>query len=928
MKNYKDTLNLPKTSFPMKANLAQREPEWIEFWDEHEIYHKLVEQRRDAEKFILHDGPPYANGHIHLGTALNKILKDIVNKSRWMAGYNCVYVPGWDCHGLPIELQVQNSLGKRKEDLKVSELRRECRKYANKFVDVQREEFKRLGVLGDWDNPYLTMDYTYQADIVREFAKMVGKGFLYRGKKPVYWCPKCETALAEAEVEYEDKTSPSIYVKFEVTSGLEKFEFLKGYRPYVVIWTTTPWTIPANLALAFHPEYNYVALDVGGGEAYILAEALAFLVMDELGVEEHKVVGKVKGSELEGIRARHPLYERESVGILADFVTLDAGTGVVHIAPGHGQEDYEIGLKYGLDVYAPVDSKGRFTDEAGKFAGKFVFDANPDVNEELAGVGALIYESELTHSYPHCWRCKSPIVFRATSQWFFGIDHADLRKNALSEIDRVAWIPSWGRNRIYSMVEHRPDWCISRQRFWGIPIVVFYCKGCGEPLISANVIAHVAYLFERHGADIWYEWDATELLPEGTDCPKCKGEDFKKEEDILDVWFDSGVSHAAVCERHPGLGWPCDLYLEGSDQHRGWFHSSLLTAVATRGGAPYRAVLTHGFVVDGQGRKMSKMLGNVIPPGDVIEKYGAEMLRLWVSAEDYREDIRISDEILQRLVEAYRRIRNTCRFLLGNLYDFDPQRDAVGDESLLPIDRFALYELNQLTVKIKRAYESYDLHIVYHTLHNFVVNTSAFYLDVLKDRLYVSAPDSLERRSAQTTMHKMLSAILRLAAPILSFTAEEVWQLMAGAESESVFLAKFPEPEAAALSDDEAGKWYDLLRIRDEVLRVLEVRRQERLIGNSLEAIVDICAVGWAKGLLEEFEPNLWELFIVSEVNLVDLLEGEGIVEGVEVPEVKVRVRRAPYEKCPRCWVYSPTVGENSEVCERCQKVLGRVDAT
>lgn len=929
MKDFKDTLNLPKTSFPMKANLAAREPEWIKFWDENKIYYKLVRLNQNSRKFILHDGPPYANGHIHLGTALNKILKDIVNKSRWMAGYNCVFIPGWDCHGLPIELQVQQNLGVAKEKIQPLDLRKKCREYAKEFVSIQRDEFKRLGVLADWDNPYLTMDYTYQADIAREFGKMVEKGFLYRGKKPVLWCPKCETALAEAEVEYETKKSPSIYVSFEVVSGLEKIEFLKGYKPFIIIWTTTPWTIPANLALAFHPEYDYLALDVGDGKAYILAESLAYIVMDEVGIKNFKALGKIKGKELEGIRAKHPLYERYSVGILADFVTLDDGTGVVHIAPGHGQEDYEVGLEYKLDVYAPVDEKGRFTNEVGeKFAGLYVFDANKYVNAELKSVGALLAEGEISHSYPHCWRCKTPIVFRATNQWFFKIDHADLRKHSLEEIDKVTWIPSWGRNRIYSMIEHRPDWCVSRQRYWGIPIIVFYCKGCGEPLVSKDVIFHVADLFEKHGADIWYEWEESKLLPNDVQCSKCGKKDFKKETDILDVWFDSGVSHAAVCERHPDLTWPCDLYLEGSDQHRGWFHSALLTAVATRNKAPYRAVLTHGFVVDGEGRKMSKSLGNVIAPEDIIEKHGAEILRLWVSAEDYREDIRISDEILQRLIEAYRKIRNTCRFLIGNLYDFDPDKDAVSGSELLPLDKFALYELNQLITKVKNAYENYEFHLVYHALHNFVVDLSSFYLDVLKDRLYVSSPRSKARRAAQTTIYKILIALLKLMAPILSFTAEEVWQLLKGKKTESVFLAGFPELETSAISDDEVKKWKDLLKIRNEITRALELKRKEGLIGNSLEAIIDIEAKGWAKSILVEFEEYLWELFIVSEVNIVDMLEGEGIMQGVEVPEVKIRVRRAPYQKCPRCWVFSPTVGEGSDICDRCKKVLEGFDAT
>ena len=779
--DYKNTLNLPKTSFPMKANLPQREPEYLKKWEENRTYQKLREIAKDRPKWILHDGPPYANGHIHIGTALNKILKDFIIKSRNMAGFNGEYVPGWDCHGLPIEHQVDKELGSKKGSYTISEKRRLCRKFATEYLNIQREEFKRLGVMGEWENPYQTMSYDYEATIAREFGRFVGKGSVYKGKKPVYWCASCETALAEAEVEYDDHESPSIYVKFPAISDFgERFPALKGKKVFVLIWTTTPWTIPANLAIAFHPDYTYVAAEADG-EVWILAEALLEQVMAKGGKKNYQVLAKMPGKELKGLKCRHPFIDRESVLILANYITLDTGTGAVHTAPGHGQEDYESGLEYNIPIYSPVDDQGRFTPEVAFFAGKFVFDANEDVIRKTKEVGALIHTEPYKHQYPNCWRCKNPIIFRATEQWFISMERNELRRKALAEIDRVKWIPHWGHDRIYGMIQNRPDWCISRQRAWGVPIIAFTCKGCGELLLEERYAEYVSGLFEKDGADAWFDLSPKELLPPGTRCPKCQKDDFEKETDILDVWFDSGVSYAAVLEKRPNLKSPADMYLEGSDQHRGWFHSSLLASVGTRGRAPYDSVLTHGFVVDGEGRKMSKSFGNVIVPDEVISRYGAEILRLWVAAEDYRDDIRISEEILSRLSEAYRRIRNTCRFLLGNLYDFDPEKDAVSDSRLLEIDRWILLRLQKLTARLREAYTAYEFHVVFHSLHNFcAVDLSSLYLDILKDRLYTAPASSTERRAAQTALHKILDAMVRLMATILSFTAEEVWEHLPG----------------------------------------------------------------------------------------------------------------------------------------------------
>jgi len=917
--DYKKTLNLPQTPFPMKADLPKKEPAMLTAWEEKRLYSKILESAKGRKKYILHDGPPYANGHIHIGTALNKILKDIIVKATYMAGFDSCYVPGWDCHGLPIEHEVDKTLGERKNGMSKAEIRMLCRDYAAKFIDIQREEFKRLGVLGTWENPYLTMDYEYQATIVREFGKFVEGGYLYKGKKPVYWCATCHTALAEAEVEYAPHRSSSIFVKFPMISDIGKtLPSLRGKKVSVIIWTTTPWTIPANLAIALHPTYKYVAAEVNG-EVYIVAEGLADIVMHTLGMKDYRVLETFEGSALEGFKCRHPFLDRESVIILADYVTLEAGTGCVHTAPGHGQEDYESGLRYGLPIYAPVDDDGRFTPDVEFFKGEFVFDANKHVNAKLAEVGALLKEEEVEHSYPHCWRCKNPIIFRSTEQWFISIDHDGFREKALKGIDAVQWIPAWGKERIYGMVAHRPDWCISRQRVWGVPIVAFYCEGCSEILLRKDLIDFVADRFDEEGADIWFDEPAEKLLPPGTRCPACGGEKFKKESDILDVWFDSGVSWAAVLEKSKALKFPCDLYLEGSDQHRGWFHSSLLTAVGTRGIPPYASVLTTGFVVDGEGKKMSKSSGNVVAPEDIIQRFGAEILRLWVAAEDYRDDIKISQEIIDRLTEAYRRIRNTWRYMLGNLYDFDPRRHSIPFKELLEIDRWILHRFGQLAERVRKAYEEYEFHIIYHAIHNFcVVDLSSLYLDILKDRLYTSSPTASKRRSAQNAIYRILKGMVRLMAPILSFTCDEVWQHLPqeGNKEESVHLASFPQAGEEFCDEALAQKWERLWEAREEVTKALEKARQDKVIGHPLDAVVKVKAPQKLFDLLQGFGAELREIFIVSQVALEQ--------DGAAV-EMTVTVARAEGAKCQRCWVYDTSVGakkEHPEICQRCFRTI------
>jgi isoleucyl-tRNA synthetase len=925
---YKQTLNLPRTDFPMKANLSQKEPEWLAHWEALGLYQKIRTLSEGRKKFVLHDGPPYANGNIHMGTAFNKILKDVIIKSKQMSGFDAPYVPGWDCHGLPIEHQVDKELGPKKKTLSQTEIRKRCRSYAEKYINIQRAEFKRLGVFGEWDNPYLTMNFGYEAIIVREFGRFAMQGSIYKSKKPIYWCTSCQTALAEAEVEYEAHTSPSIFVAFPLLSDLsEQYPVLKNKKVSVLIWTTTPWTIPANLALAFHPDFEYVAVKEGE-DVYILAKGLLEKVGQRLSWKNPEILTSVDPGYLEGKKARHPLYNRESLLILASYVTLEDGSGIVHTAPGHGQEDYESGLRYHLDIYSPVDDAGRFTSDVEYFSGQFVFEANESVKKKLAQFQTLKGEETLSHSYPHCWRCKKPVIFRATEQWFISMETNDLRQKALNEIDRVIWMPAWGRDRIRGMMEGRPDWCLSRQRSWGVPIPVFYCLDCNQWIITEKILGHLELLIREKGTDVWFASPEEVLLPAGTTCPHCRGNRFKKETDILDVWFDSGVSYAAVLESRSYLGAPADLYLEGSDQHRGWFHSSLLASVGTRDKAPYEAVLTHGFVVDGQGKKMSKSLGNVIYPEEVIKKWGAEILRLWVSAEDYRDDIRISQTILQQLTEAYRRIRNTCRFLLGNIADFHFSEDAVPLGELEELDRWALLQLQKVINRVKRAYEQFDFHIVYHTLYQFCTNElSAFYLDILKDRLYTSAPKSRERRSAQTSLMFILKALVGLMAPILSFTAEEVWACLPPEEkeAESVHLTQFPDFESSLMDEELDRRWKTLLSLRSEVTKALEQARRSQLIGHPLDARIILHLPDSLASSIAPYADFLATLFIVSQVEIAsESGSGEGFVSS-EFPGLVINIQKAEGEKCERCWNYRTEVGSLSEhptLCSRCHQAI------
>ena len=931
--DYKKTLNLPKTKFPMKASLAKREPEQLKVWEENDLYSDIRNAAKGRNPFILHDGPPYANGHIHIGTALNKILKDIIVRSRQMSGYDAVYVPGWDCHGLPVEHNVEKELGDKKAGMTQTALRRLCRAYAEKYIDIQREEFKRLGVMGEWENPYLTMNHEYVATIVKECSKFALDGSLFRSKKPIYWCCSCKTALAEAEIEYADETSPSIFVKFQLTDDVsDEFPALAGKDIFVVIWTTTPWTLPANLAVALHPDFNYVAVDTKNGEVLILAAELVETCMKAFGFSDFSILADIRAGSLENKKCRHPIYDRESLIVLGSHVTLEAGTGCVHTAPGHGREDYEVGLLYGIDAYSPVDDSGCFTEEVDLFTGQFVFAANANIVNTLQENGALVAQETMDHSYPHCWRCKKAVIFRATPQWFISMDKTGLRKKSLDEIDRVTWIPHWGRERIYGMIEHRPDWCVSRQRSWGVPIAVFYCEKCESLFLTPEIIDHICKLFEEDGADIWFEKDVKELLPKDSVCGACGNATFIKESDILDVWFDSGVSHAAVLERRSNLKWPADLYLEGSDQHRGWFHSALLTAVGTRGKAPYESVLTHGFVVDADGKKMSKSLGNVVAPEEVIKKHGAEILRLWVSASDYRDDIRISENILKQLSDAYRRIRNTSRFMLGNLFDFDPARDAVPYESMPEIDRYALHKLQELIEKGLQSYNTFEFHVIYHALYNYcTLDLSAFYLDVLKDRLYTSPSDSTARRSAQTVLFIQLDALARLMAPILSFTAEEIWGFMPEREGKekSVHLASLPEINASWKDEKLAKTWKRILEIRGEVTKALEEARAGKRIGHSLDAAVTIYADSTIYDELYPYADDLGSMFIVSNLSLTKNNKPSNAFESDDIEGLSILIESAAGDKCERCWIYDPSVGTSSEhpaICHRCQGVLSGSD--
>jgi isoleucyl-tRNA synthetase len=936
--DYKDTLNLPKTDFPMRANLPQNEPKQVEKWQREESYFEILEANQGKPKFILHDGPPYANGNIHLGHALNKILKDIIVKHKAMTGHAAPYVPGWDCHGLPIELQVEKNIGRAKKlALSKAEIRRLCKEYAEKYIAIQREEFKRLGVLGDWDRPYRTLEPAYEAQEIRELGKFIETGALYRQKKPVYWCASCVTALAEAEVEYEDHTSPSIYVKFAVKDPKGKFP-LDPAGTFFVIWTTTPWTLPANQAIAVHPKFIYQHVRTPKGELIVNQERIP-AVMKAAGFDSADceiLPGAWNGAELEGIVCRHPWIDRDVKILLGEFVTQDQGTGAVHIAPGHGQEDYEVGVRYGLPVVAPVDAEGKFTAEAGDLKGEAVFKADATIIQKLTAAGALLKEDKLTHSYPHCWRCKRPVIYRATEQWFVSMEKNNLRQAALQAIDQVRWIPPWGKDRIRGMLEARPDWCISRQRSWGVPIPAVYCKNCNEAVLNKDLCEYVAAIFEREGSDAWYVRPLEELLPKDFKCAQCGGNDFSREEDILDVWFDSGVSWASVVERDPRLGGRANLYLEGSDQHRGWFHTALLTSLATRGGAPYEGVLTHGFTLDGKGRKMSKSLGNTVAPQEIIKKFGAEILRLWVSAEDYREDVRISDEILNRLVEAYRRLRNTARFLLGNLYDFDPENDAVQASELDEMDRWILHRTQVMLGRCREAYDDYEFHAVYHTLNNFCsVDLSAQYLDIVKDRLYCDGKRSTSRRAAQTTLHRVLHVLVHLMAPILSFTAEEIWGYLPDRERrpKSVFMSSMPEPDASLIDAQLGEKWDRIFRERSEVLKALEQARAAGIIGHSLDAkVVFAPRSGDLKSILPDLaqadRQRLQDLLIVSQANLAAAtseMNRNGSIYEASALNCQIAVSHADGAKCERCWKYDPRVGTDAThptVCARCAKVL------
>jgi isoleucyl-tRNA synthetase len=863
-----------------------------------------------------------------VGTALNKILKDIVVKTHQMEGTDAVYVPGWDCHGLPIEHQVDLELGPQRQTLSKAEIRQRCRAYAERFIDIQREEFKRLGIIGDWERPYLTMAYTYEAATVRELGKFLANGGVYRGFKPVYWCPSCVTALAEAEVEYEEHRSPSVYVAFPLLPEVETtFPVLRGKQVALLAWTTTPWTLMANLAVVVHPDFDYVAVEVGDW-VYVVAQELATSVLTKLGLAPYQVLLTCKGRDLEYLKARHPFLERESLVALGLHVTLDQGTGVVHTAPAHGQEDFEVGQQYGLPMLNPVDDHGRFTPDTPLVAGQHVFAANDKIIAAMRENGSLLWVEDYLHPYPYCWRCKNPVIFRSTAQWFISLSTNDLRQHALDAIRQVKWVPERGENRIADMIAHRPDWCISRQRSWGVPITVLQCTGCEEFLLSPEVAEYAATLIERAGADVWFERPAAELAPPGFRCPYCGSQDFRKEEDILDVWFDSGVSQAAVLETHPDLRWPADIYLEGSDQHRGWFHSSLLAAVGTRQAAPYRTVLTHGFVVDGDGRKMSKSLGNVIDPQQVIDQYGAEILRLWVAHVDYREDVRLSDEILKRLIEAYRRIRNTSRFILGNLADFDPDHDSVAEPDLPEIDRFMLHKLAVMAARVQQAYRDYEYHVFYHTLHNFcVVELSAFYLDVLKDRLYTLAASSPARRAAQTVLYRLIMTMVRLMAPVLAFTAEEIWQHIPGAQNlaASVHLTTFEGMPGGRLEPALAERWERLLELRREVARALELARQAKRLGQSLEAHVVLYVPAAWHELIQAYAETLDTLFIVSKVTLVMAEPPPDTFVSDTIAGLAVAVERAPGEKCERCWRFQEDVGRSAlhpTVCGRCAASL------
>jgi isoleucyl-tRNA synthetase len=918
--DYSKTLNLLQTDFPMRGNLPQAEPAMQSYWEEIDIYAKVQESRKGKPKFILHDGPPYANGDIHIGHALNKVLKDIIVRFKTMQGFDAPYVPGWDTHGLPIEQAIANGGKVDRKKMSVPEFRDYCKEYALSWVERQKGQFKRLSIRGDWSNPYVTLNPVYEAQQIRVFGEMVRKGYIYKGLKPVYWSPSSESALAEAEIEYQDKTSASIYVAFQVKDG-------KGKLPHdasIVIWTTTPWTLPANLGISLHPDFEYVVVEVNGSK-YVLAQGLLEAASKEIGWTDVKVLQSVRGSELEHVLCQHPFYDRTSLVMVGEHVTLEAGTGCVHTAPGHGEDDFVIGQKYNLGVLCPVNDQGCFTSEAPGFEGIFYDKANKMITEMLQESGRLLKMSFIQHQYPHDWRTKKPVIFRATEQWFASIDK--FRQEMLDEIKQVNWTPAWGEIRLHNMIAERGDWCISRQRAWGVPIPIFYCRGCNEPLVNEQTIEHVAAIFEKEGSNAWFLKEETELLPQGTACPSCGQQHFRKETDIMDVWFDSGSSHSAVLETRPALQWPADLYLEGSDQYRGWYNSSLITGVAVKGQSPYKGILSHGFTLDGEGRKMSKSLGNTVDPNKVCDKLGADILRLWVSSVDYQSDVRISDNILNQTSEGYRKIRNTLRFLLGNLSDFDPAKDRVAAEQMNELDRYALIRLNRLTERVVKAYDDYEFHIVYQAVHHFcAVEMSAFYLDILKDTLYVSETNSPQRRAVQTVLYDALSVITKLIAPILPHTADEVWKFIPGTELMSVQLAEMPPVDRSLFNEQLESKWESFIEVRDDVLKALEEARKNKLIGNSLGASVHVYPNAAADELLTGFD-RLDQLFIVSSVTVHEA-GADAPANATTYKMVSIAIEAAVGEKCERCWIVTPEVGHDHEhptLCKRCSSVVASI---
>lgn len=913
---YKDTLLMPKTDFPMRGNLPKREPEIQEKWESMSIYQKVQERTKGRPMFVLHDGPPYANGDLHMGHALNKTLKDFIVRFKSMTGYNAPYVPGWDTHGLPIEQALTNKGVKRKE-MSVAEFRKLCAEYAYEQVDNQRTAFKRLGVRGDWENPYLTLKPEYEAQQIKVFGEMAKKGYIYKGLKPVYWSPSSESALAEAEIEYKDKRSASIYVAFEVKDGKGVLE--SGTN--IIIWTTTPWTIPANLGISVHPDLKYVVVEVNN-QKYVVAEALLEEVTSVLEWENPQTVKTVAGKDLEYIIAKHPLYDRDSLVMLGEHVTTDSGTGCVHTAPGHGEDDFIVGKKYNLDVLCPVDDKGYMTSEAPGFEGLFYDEANKLITQKLEEVGALLKLNFITHSYPHDWRTKKPVIFRATAQWFASIDA--FREELLEAVKEVKWVPAWGETRLFNMIRDRGDWCISRQRAWGVPIPVFYAEN-GDPIITDETIEHISNLFREHGSNVWFERETKDLLPEGFTHPSSPNGTFTKETDIMDVWFDSGSSHQAVLVERDELQRPADLYLEGSDQYRGWFNSSLTTAVAVTGKAPYKGILSHGFTLDGEGRKMSKSLGNVILPSKVINQLGADIVRLWVASVDYQSDVRVSDAILKQVSEVYRKIRNTFRFLLGNLNDFNPSTDSISYEKLREVDQFLLVKLNKLVKHVRASYENYEFASIYHAVNNFcTLDLSSFYLDFAKDVLYIEAKDNYERRAMQTVLYECLTSLTKLLSPILPHTADEVWSFIPGVEEDSVQLTDMPEPKELENAKELEGKWDKFLNLRDDVLKALEEARNEKVIGKSLSAKISLYVNKDTKELLDSISENMKQLFIVSGYEVVGAYE-EAPENAVKLEHAAIVVEKADGETCERCWVVTPDVGQDEKhptLCLRCASVV------